>query len=273
MPAIQPARLHQQVAQLAERQADPPAFVRGLHVLLEFYADRTRRPGQSGYSSPLLTSYRVQPAVLREVAQSLAPVFEKDQAAGLALVDGLYAEPVLEFRLLAARLLGQLSLEFSREVFNRLDQWIAQPAPAKARLSPSDIKVILDYATATLRRQAPLEVVQQAQAWLDSNRLVARQAGLLTLILLARETDFDNLPLIFRLAQPFLTRIPSSLRPDVSELIRLLARRSPQETAYALRQALSMPEHPDTPWLIRQVLDEFPPEQQAGLRQQSQPGQ
>ncbi len=33
-----------------------------------------------------------------------------------------------------------------------------------------------------------------------------------------------------------------------------------------LRQNLTAPDNPDTPWLIRQVLDEFPVETQAGLR-------
>jgi hypothetical protein len=33
-----------------------------------------------------------------------------------------------------------------------------------------------------------------------------------------------------------------------------------------LRLNLTTPDNPDTPWLIRQVLDEFPAETQAGLR-------
>ena len=56
MPAIQLTRLRLQTAGLAESFANPQAFVRGLHDLLDYYADRTHRPGQSGAPAPLPTS-------------------------------------------------------------------------------------------------------------------------------------------------------------------------------------------------------------------------
>jgi hypothetical protein len=49
-------------------------------------------------------------------------------------------------------------------------------------------------------------------------------------------------------------------------VLEALAQRSPQETAYFLRQSLNAPEAFDTPWIIRQTLHSFPPEIQEGLR-------
>ena len=48
MPAIQPVRLKRQSALLVEQFNNPAAFIRSLHHLLEFYADRVHRPGQAG---------------------------------------------------------------------------------------------------------------------------------------------------------------------------------------------------------------------------------
>ena len=50
------------------------------------------------------------------------------------------------------------------------------------------------------------------------------------------------------------------------DLLIALARRSPKETAYSLRQILDAPEAPETAWLIRQVMRYFPAETQDSLR-------
>jgi len=105
MPAIQPARLKIQAAQLAEKFTDPPAFTLGLNELLEFYADRTYRPGQASDPQPLLKAYNVPTPVLRQVSKELSKFIVANQDAALALCDALWSKPVLEFRLLAAMVL------------------------------------------------------------------------------------------------------------------------------------------------------------------------
>lgn len=268
MPAIQPALLEQQAKQLAERSTDPKDFVRGLHRLLDYYADRTRRPGQSGLPSPLLTSYRVPSVVIRQIAQALKPALDHDLTAGLALVDALWQEPVLECRLLAAQVLGQLPLETPEAALNRLRHWVCPPPGSKALFTPEAQRMILEAALATCRRQSLAAVLELTRQWLESQQPAERLAGLQVLALFLEDERFENLPVLFRLIQPFLERVPPALRPEVVEVVRLLAHRSPPEAAYLLRQALNHPEHPDTPWLIRQVLEEFPPAQQATLRQE-----
>jgi hypothetical protein len=46
-----------------------------------------------------------------------------------------------------------------------------------------------------------------------------------------------------------------------------MIRCSPTEIAYILRQNLSAPDNPDTAWIIRQVLPEFPEPSRSSLRQ------
>ena len=52
MPAIQLARLKIQITELLTNFDRPVDFLRELHTLFGFYADRTRRPGQSGKPKP-----------------------------------------------------------------------------------------------------------------------------------------------------------------------------------------------------------------------------
>jgi hypothetical protein len=50
------------------------------------------------------------------------------------------------------------------------------------------------------------------------------------------------------------------------DVLIALARCSPRETAFFLRQSLELPNSPDTPWLIRQTARYFPADIQESLR-------
>ncbi len=261
MPAIQPARLRQQAALLAEHFNDPPAYIRGLHYVLDYYSDRARRPGKAGKPGPLLTAYNVRPPVLRMFVQELLPMIEEDIAGGLALCDALWAEPYLECRLLAAMLLGQISPHPPQAITDRLKGWITTDVELFL------IEALLSMGVERLHREHPEVLLRMIEDWLKSTQTFQRQLGLLALLPLIRDPRFENLPVFYRLIQPLCQSAPTALRPDLLDVLAALARRSPQETSYFLRQTLTFPDAPDTPWLIRQSLSHFPPELQAGLRQ------
>lgn len=261
MPAIQPARLRHQAALLAEQFSDPPAYIRSLHYVLDFYSDRARRPGKTGKPGPLLTAYNVRPPVLRMLLQELIPQAEQDVAGGLALCDALWAEPYLECRLLAGMLLGQIPLQPPEAITDRLQGWIT------TNLEFFLIEALLSNGVERLHRQQPQVLIHMIEGWLHSTKTFHQQLGLRALLPLIRDPAFENLPVFFRLIQQLCQAAPAALRPDLLDVLAALARRSPQETAYFLRQTLIFPDSPDTPWLIRQSLSQFPPEMQSSLRQ------
>jgi len=261
VPAIQPARLRHQAALLAEHFNDPPAYVRSLHYVLDFYSDRARRPGKTGKPGPLLTAYNVRSPVLRMLLQEINPLVQQDIQGGLALCDALWAEPYLECRLLAGMLLGQIPPQPPEEITARLQRWITTD------LEFFLIEALLSNGVERLHRQQPQVLLRMIEDWLGSTQTFQRQLGLRALLPLIRDPSFENLPVFFRLIQPLCQNAPVALRPDLLDVLAALAHRSPQETAYFLRQALMFPDSPDTPWLIRQSLSQFPPEYQANLRQ------
>jgi hypothetical protein len=261
MPAIQLARLKIQAVQLAERFSDPGAFGRALHDLLDFYADRTYRPGQAGEPPPLLTAYIVPQPVIRQILKELAPYAGQDRPAALALCDALWAEPVYEFRLLAASLLGLVTVEPREEILARVVAW-ANPS-TELRL----LRALLTAGLARFRRERPEAYLLQVEAWLRAEETYLQHLGLQALVALLSDGEFDNLPAVFRLLTPLARSAPAGLRPDLLEVIQRLAGRSPQETAFFLRQNLApKAEHPGAAWLARQSLAAFPPELESGLR-------
>jgi hypothetical protein len=261
MPAIQLARLKIQAAQLAEHFANPVLYARSLHDLLDYYADRAYRPGQTGEPPPLLTAYSVPPQVIRQILKELTPFAAQDRPAALALCDALWSEPYFEFRLLAASLLGEISPHPPEEILARVKAW-AVPS-TEIRLLAALFTIGLSW----FRQDLPELYLRQVEAWLASAEVFSQHLGLQALGPLATAQGFDNLPVLFRLLAPLVRSAPMQLRPDLLDVVQGLARRSPQETAYFLRQNLEIKtDNPGTAWLARHSLASFPVEVQTSLR-------
>ncbi len=261
MPAIQPARLKQQAALLAESYEQPQNFLRSLHHLMDSYSDRAHRPGQAGKPPPLLRAYHVRPPVLRQILHELAAQAREDPAPAFVLCAALWEEPVLEFRLLASALIGRLPPTPPEPVLDTVQAWLS------SRPEERILAMLINQGLARMRAEQPERMLDQIESWLASPDLFLRQVGLRALLPVVVDPDFKNLPLLFRLVSPMVRVAPGGLRPYLLDVIEALTRRSPQETAFFLRQCLESPESPDAAWVIRQVFGSFPPDLQAGLRQ------
>jgi hypothetical protein len=261
MPAIQLGRLKIQSAQLAERFNDPAAFCRGFHELLDFYADRAYRPGQAGEPPPLLRSYNVPQPILRQVLKDLIPQAVNDPPAGFGLCDALWQVAYLEFRWMAAALLGQLPPDPPAPILERIEAW-ATPS-TESRL----VDALLSFGLARLRAEKPERTQAEIQAWLISTDQFTQQLGLQALPYLLDEPGYDNLPQVYPMITQLVRAAPSTLRPDLLNVLKKLATISPRETAYFLRQNLTIrQDNPGTAWLARNSLASFPPEIQSNLR-------
>jgi hypothetical protein len=252
MPAIHLPRLRKQTAALAEKFAHPEAFLHDINILFEQYADRVHRPGHAGEPPPLVQTYNVPQPMLRHLANEILPLASRDARQTLALCDLLWEEPFLETRLLAISLLGRAPLSQIEEILNRAQAWAA--ASAEERL----INTISKQGLERIRREQPDRLLAQIERWLDSQNSSLQRLGLRGLLPLVEDPRFENLPAILDLLPPFTRVAPLPVRPDVLDLLRCLARRSPRETAYFLRQNLEAPDNPDTGLLIRQSLTAFP---------------
>ena len=86
------------------------------------------------------------------------------------------------------------------------------------------------------------------------------------MLALLSQSDFENLPIIYRLLGPQLENAHSETRPYILDALKPLAERSPQETAHFLRQSLARANQRTTNWLLRRSLEFFPQDTQANLR-------
>jgi len=260
MPAIQLARLKIQAVRLANDFSQPDAFISKLDDILDFYADRTHRPGQSGTPHPLLAAYNVPAPVLRQLLLELAPLVKNNPQAGLFLADELWKRGNLECRLISASLLGLAPRESAEEVISKVQVWLQ--TETEQRL----IEALLRQGLGSIRQDVPAKYLALLETWLASPDLSQQEFGLLGMLPLLQDDSFTNLPILFRLLTPYIRIAHNHLRPALLSVLDALVMRSPQETAYLLRQNLSTPDNPDTTWIIRKMLRRFPPEVQDSLR-------
>lgn len=266
MPAIHLPRLRQQTAQLAQYFTQPILFVAQLHQLLDYYSDRVRRPGQSGEPPTLLKSYHAPKPVLRQIIAELTPLVEADPEHAFVLIDELWQQPYLEIRWLAAALLGAIPPHSPQEILDKVQTWLDPAFTGASIMDDELLEAILSHGLEGVRQASPPLLLAQIQVWLESDNVWQRLAGLRALKTLLTASDYENLPVCFRLLAPYARHAPLRLRADIVQILRLLAQRSPKETAFFLRQSVDAPDSPDAASITRQCLSAFPPDLQDGLR-------
>jgi hypothetical protein len=261
MPAIQLARLKHQTVELAEKYSDPKAFVRGVHELMEYYADRAFRPGLAGEPQPLLPAYHVPKPVLRQVILELSPFIDSDRQSILILAEALWREAQLECKLLAASILGSVPPEPPEEILERVGRWVT------SGLDDRVLDALIKEGMIRLLDEKPEAYLQQIENWLTAGGVLESRLGLKGLFSLLHARGFENLPFLFRLLGPIVREAPFKLRDDLLDVFGLLAKRYPNETSFFLRESLKVQsENPGTGWVIRNSLRSFPSENQASLR-------
>lgn len=260
MPAVHLARLKEQITRLAWNFTRPDEFQKGLRDLMDSYADHSYRAGQAVKARPLITAYHIPPLVLRQLEQDLSRLCRENPGAALTLVDRLWQEEYLEPRLLAAYLLGQVSPTPPEPVLERLLAW------ADPNLDVQILNALMSQGSARLRRGQPERWLVMVEHWLSDMSLDMQSLGLSGLLPVIQDREFENLPRIYRLLAPLVQTAPNPLQAELQQAIEALARRSPVETAYFLRQMLSMAEGVTPIRLVRRCLPAFPEETQAGLR-------
>jgi len=260
MPAAELSRLRAQINGLIGRFADPASFRLALRDLLEMYANRAYRPGHAVQPQPLLPSYRVAPLITHQLELELSKTCLEQPEQALDIVEALWRDPYLEPRLLAATLLGAVPASYGEAVVQKLRGW-AVPAENFRMLD-----ALFRHSTTSLRRSAPQLLLGLYEEWVNSSQAATQALGVRALIPIIEDPAFENLPPVFRLISPLVQQSPAPIHTDLQAALEALARRTPVETAYFLRQALSMAPGPGIARLIRRCLPLFGPAQQASLR-------
>jgi hypothetical protein len=260
MPAVELMRLRGQINELITRFADPLSLRNGLRDLLDLYAYRAYRAGQGVQPQSLLPSYRVAPLVMRQLELELSKTCQEQPEQALKVVEALWEDPFLEPRLLATTLLGAIPASQGEAVVQKLRDW-GKPSENFRMLD-----ALFSNGTTGLRRSAPNLLLELFEEWINSSHTEVQSLGIRALVPMIEDPTVENLPPFFRLLSLPVQTAPAPLQADLKAALEALTRRTPTETAYFLRQTLSMAAGTGTARLIRHCLPIFGPQQQDSLR-------
>lgn len=257
MPAIQPARLKMQIDRLVEDFHQPVSFARIANEIISQYADRTHRPSQSEVGRALQPAYNTPSPVLQQILVAVRPLAVADPATARAICTALWAFPVAEPRLLAARVLGSLPIDppADQEILDLVVRW------AKALDDDSLRQRIVQAGLSRLGKEQPQMIIELVRTLLPhTTSLVDAKIGVEMLLALIELPEFQNIPVAFNLAAPLIRSPRPKMKSHLLDLMKSLARRSPQESAFVFEQAVAASGEAGTLWLVRQVLEDFPPD-------------
>lgn len=260
MTAINPARLKTQVAELTAHYGESEPFIRRLHQLLNYYADRVRRPGLSGAPGPALPAYQVPQPVIRSVVREVEPLLKRSPSRGLLLVDALWEEDWLEMKTFAGSLLGRIPPLNAGPLIKRFRSWALDCQERQI------LQVLGDEALANLRAQHPEVVLSLVKELLSNHQRQGRIIALYILLPLARDKSFHNLPLIFQALESYLGK-EEGLRKELVSLLNALIKRSPSETYFFLQAQFPGAAQPQMTRLIRGILPQFSPQRAQDLQE------
>ena len=261
MPAVHLSRLKKQINELIRSFTDPDRFCIELYHLFEFYADLTYRPGYAVSPPALKPSYAPPVMLIRMLEEELVPLAIQYPLAALNVVDQMWQAVYLEPRLLSVTILGNLPLQPAEEIEKRLLEW------ASPDLDPRLMAALFNQGSAIIRAQEPQKWISFAENWLESKNITINAMGLRALLPIINPDHDDLVPTIFRLITPFLLTPRPEIQGESLLIIEALAKHTPAEAVFFLRQMVALSTNPATGQLARRAIHFFPEDRQDRLNQ------
>lgn len=260
MTAVNPTRLRFQIQALTAFFPSPVAFHQQLRGLFSLYANYALRFGENAASRPLIPMYHLPHPVMRQLALDLKPLIEADSEAALAAADELWGDEYYEVKQTAILIINTVPLQDPEPMIERLRVWLS---PDLDRVLKSEL-----IATGMTRLEDAFPEAWEGliQSFLSQTQPEIVALGIQTLGEGLKSASFKNLPAVFRVVSPYLRTPNSTYFRELEDLIAALAEQSPVETAYFLKQTLSVSSSQDTARLIKSCLTAFPVEIQADLK-------
>lgn len=260
MPAILVARLQEQTRGLLDAFDQPDRFLKLARDVFEYYSDHVYRAGQAFESQALLDSYHVPAPLIPTMTQFLMLRIAAEPDLALRIVDSLWADKKAETKLLAITILGKISVSYSREIMIRANRWIEDPIEYAIleKLSETGLQNLLD--------RQPEVYLDLMESWIGSDRFPAQRAGFHGLVLLLKQSDFDNLPRLFKLLQSRILTVNAEIGPELVMVLQTLGKKSAVETSQLFQQVLSLPGNAVSRSIVREASSVLPPDMQNQIK-------
>jgi hypothetical protein len=229
MPAIDLSRLSREVDRLRGAFASPGDVVRGAVDVLDFYAERARRPAAVPAPEDRGRSLDVPAPVLRAIGIGLQTQAGMQPEDCWPVVQALWDADLRETRVLACWVLSGLN-----------DPAVARWVELRAAdlEDPAVLTAVVERALLGWRRSSGRAYIEQMERWLGAPNSVLHALGLRALLAGLEMPELEDLHRAFQA----LARLPHPVRGEarqaLGDLLAALAKRSPAETTRFLLEGI-----------------------------------
>ena len=222
MPAIQPEQLQRQIDALLRLVDEPQAFIRSCMNLVDYYADRTKRPRGSAAKVEIARILRVPRPVMKALCLRIQQFEGGTPEIWLEIGRGLWRQAIREARQVAACLL----LKVPQDV-------IAQEAEAWAIECEDDeaLTYLASTGLKTWRIRDQDRFYASIETWLGDARVCIRHLAILALHARSEDDPFNELPRILSLLAGRAAEVRGSSQRSLTGLVRRLSKISSPEVA------------------------------------------
>lgn len=258
MPAIDPRRLRRDAAEAAQAAGDPDEALRRALDLLEYHADRTRRPTATARAEDVLPGFGTPGPVRRALTQAFDDALASDQEARWALIETLWRSGYREAQEIAADLMGALS---GPTVPERVEGLVLERSTNRIAR-----RWLVDRGLHGWREREPAAFVGRVETWLESAEQALVASGLEALMAGLDSLPSEHLPACFAALSGLADELNGSEYRMYRSLLEKLSRRNPPECAQFLLDELRRHNHaPAYRDLVRRLVDGFVGAQRAEL--------
>ncbi|MBI9046174.1 MAG: hypothetical protein JEZ06_16900 [Anaerolineaceae bacterium] len=194
---------------------------------------------------------------------TIKPLILENPLAAFRLSDELWKDDVYEVKKVSAIILGHIPACFKDEIMHRL---ITRTSVDTGLPSNSDQDILFEFGTLALRREHPDELIVLFKSWIRKDENKIHLLVLNAIAPIIQDQQFNNLPPIIDIMADYLKTIHSGINNELTNVFKVLAIRTPIETAYILNQAIILHPSPILFRLTRQILPLFEQSTQDKLR-------
>jgi len=258
MPAVDLPRVRRQAIDLAGCLSQPLVFRSALRQILEETSNRAYRAGPRIIADAPPRGYHTPKPVLRELASALLEPASYSPHAALETAGLLWPARIFEEQFVAAQLLGLAAPGLPEEALKCIEAWL--PDLDSDHLADG----LAGGGFCPLVRLNPVRYLGVARGWTASPHKWTRRLAVATLLPLARDRNFENVPAILDVLKEVMADPVPAVRKAAVQVLLALGPRSPAEVSRFLREKLRY-RNRHTAWIIERVLPALDEEARASL--------
>lgn len=251
MVAINLTRLAKQLEELQASFDEPETFLASLHRFFSFYHQYSHRKHRDTIPESFMRQYDLPMQIVPQLELSLRQTVKSQVAQSYALIEVLWRDSYFEARDLACFILGQLPEEENDRVMAYIKDLLNQPQDRAVVAS------IFDKACQGVLNSNPNLFRGLVKELLEGPEVWRKRQGLFALSLYLPKAESNDLPTVYGMIRPFISQSDLQLQNRLAELVQSLAKQSPGEMVYLLKEVLADTEGPEIEQRLRSYLDFF----------------